>query len=218
MISSPFLNGVPADEADRVLQAARRRTFAKGEVIFHEGDAADALHVIADGRCAVRVCTPYGDIATLTVLREGDLFGEIALLDAGAVRSATVVALEPCATYSTHRTDFDRLREEHPSVSQVLLAVLTQTIRRLTQRLVEALYVPAELRIINRLVELADIYGPGAEPCVVPLKQEDLAGLAGTSRATVNRVLRQEQERGTVRLGRGSTTILDRSQLERRSR
>jgi CRP-like cAMP-binding protein len=211
-----LLDGVPADEAERVLRTARRRTFAKGEVIFHEGDPADALYVIVKGRCAVRICTPYGDVATLTVLRDGEIFGEIALLDTRSVRSATVVALEPCEMYLIHRTDFDRLRREYPSVMQVLLNVLTHTIRRLTERLVEALYVPAELRIIHRLLDLANIYSPGAERCVVPLTQEYLSELAGTSRATVNRVLRQEEGRGTLRVGRGSTTILDRRGLERR--
>jgi CRP-like cAMP-binding protein len=52
----------------------------------------------------------------------------------------------------------------------------------------------------------------------VPLTQEDLAGLAGTSRATVNRVLREEEERGTVKLGRGRTTVLDADALARRAR
>ncbi len=51
----------------------------------------------------------------------------------------------------------------------------------------------------------------------MPLTQDDLAGLAGTSRATVNRVLRDEQERGTVELGRGRTTVVDAEELARRA-
>jgi len=215
--SFPLLDSLPAEETERVLRAARRHRFAKGEVIFHEGDPADTFHVIAEGRCAVRVSTPSGDVATLTVLREGDMFGELALLDAGSLRSAAAVALEPCATLSIRRADFDRLRDEHPSVTQVLMALLTQRIRRLTERLVEALYMPADQRVIKRLLELIDTYDAEGEPCVVRIAQEDLAGLAGTSRATVNRVLRKEAKRATVRLARASITILDRTRLEQRS-
>ena len=87
-------------------------------------------------------------------------------------------------------------------------------VRSANQRLLEALYVPAEVRIVRRLCELADRYAPpGGGPIAVPLRQEDLASLAGTSRPTVNRVLRAEEERGTVRLLRGRTEIVDLARL-----
>jgi len=71
--------------------------------------------------------------------------------------------------------------------------------------------------VLRRLLELVSVYG-GREPTVVPLTQEDLAGLAGTSRATVNRVLREEEKRGALALGRGRTTILDPEALARLAR
>jgi CRP-like cAMP-binding protein len=72
----------------------------------------------------------------------------------------------------------------------------------------------------RRLYELAGIYGgPRREnPVTVPLTQEDIASLAGTSRATVNRVLREEEKRGTVSLGRGRTVVLDLAALQPRRR
>ena len=73
---------------------------------------------------------------------------------------------------------------------------------------------PADKRVLRRLVEVAALYPDG----VVPLTQEDLASLAGTSRATVNRVLREAEERGSLKLGRGRTTLLDAAELERRGR
>jgi CRP/FNR family cyclic AMP-dependent transcriptional regulator len=78
--------------------------------------------------------------------------------------------------------------------------------------------VPSERRVLRRLRELADLYRGDGAAAEVPLTQEALAELAGTSRATVNRVLREEQERGTVELKRAKTVVLDRDALARRAR
>src|SRR6476659_4303200 len=75
-----LLAGVPEAEAQRLLAVARRRAFARGEVVFHRDDPADCLHLIAKGRFAVRVITPLGDTATVAVRGVGDNFGETALV------------------------------------------------------------------------------------------------------------------------------------------
>jgi CRP/FNR family transcriptional regulator, cyclic AMP receptor protein len=215
-----LLDGVPEDDVQQLLSIARRRKFARGEVVFHEHDPADTLHLIDKGRFAVRVATPLGDTAILAVLGPGQMFGELALLgDDAERRSATVAALEASETRSVHRIDFERLRERNPGTSNVIVAILSGQMRRLSRHLVEALYVSAEKRVLRRLLEVAEIYGDeeGGE-VMVPLTQEDLAGLAGTSRATVNRVLRDEEARGTVKLGRGRTTVIDVETLTRRGR
>jgi len=197
---------VPPEDVRRLLAIARRRTFARGEVVFHRDDPANALHLIVAGRFAVSITTPLGETALLTVRGPGDAFGELALVTAGeTLRSATVSALEPAETRSVFRDDFARLRREHPAVDAVLTAILAERVRRLSERLTEAYYLAAEARVLRRLEELADLYG-GA----VPLPQEALAELAGTSRATVNRVLRDQEEQGRVRLGRARIVILER--------
>jgi CRP/FNR family transcriptional regulator, cyclic AMP receptor protein len=215
----PLLAHVPEEDVQLVLSVARRRKFDRGEVVFHEHDPADTLHLIDKGRFVARVGTPLGDTAILTVMGPGDMFGELSLLgSADERRSATVAALEPGETRSVHRLDFERLRARHPETSEILIAILSGQVRRLTTHLVEALYVPAEKRVRRRLVEMVAVYDDGAAEVVVPLNQEDLAGLAGTSRATANRVLREEEARGTVKLGRGRTTVLDVEAVTRRGR
>jgi CRP-like cAMP-binding protein len=211
-----LLAGIPEADVQRLLAIARRRTFRRGEVVFHMGDPADTLHLIAAGRFAVRVQTALADVAILTVLGAGQLFGELALLEPDAHRSATVEALEPGETRSVHRPDFEELRRRHPQVSDVLIAILAGQVQRLSRQLLEALYMPADSRVLRRVSELAELYGPGDGEVTIPLRQQDLAGLAGTSRATVNRVLREEEGRGTVRLGRGRVVVVDRAALARR--
>jgi CRP/FNR family transcriptional regulator, cyclic AMP receptor protein len=213
-----LLAEVPQDALRRLLGVARRRTFARNEVVFHRGDPADSLQLISKGRFSVQIATPLGDIATLSVRGPGDAFGELALLGPESKRSATVSAIEPGETYSVYRGDFERLRREYPSVNDVLIGILAQHLRRLSEQLIEAHYVSANRRVLRRVRELAELYGGNSESVVVPLTQEDIAGLAGTSRATVNRVLREEERRGTVELRRSKTVVLDLDELSRRAR
>jgi CRP-like cAMP-binding protein len=215
----PLLSRVPEEEVQLVLSIARRRKFGRGEVVFHQDDPADTLHLVAKGRFVVRVTTALGDTAIFSVLGPGEMFGELALLGGeDSRRSATVAALEPGETRSVHRIDFERLRSRSPETGSVLIAILAAQVRRLSHHLVEALYVSADKRVLRRLVEMAAIFAESDGGTVVPLTQEDLAGLAGTSRATVNRVLREEEARGTLKLGRGRTTVLDAEALARRGR
>jgi CRP-like cAMP-binding protein len=213
----PLLADVPPEDVRQLLSIARRRTFARNEVVVHRGDPADSLHLIVSGRYGVRITTPLGDTALIAVRGPGDSFGELALVSPDARRSATVSALEAGETRSVFRDDFVRLQRTHPSVNAVLVHLLAQEVRRLSDRLTEAYYVDADTRVCRRLVELARLHEKPAG-ATISLTQEALAEMAGTSRATVNRVLREEQRRGTVELGRGRTVIRQLDELSRRAR
>jgi CRP-like cAMP-binding protein len=210
-----LLRDVPPDDVRRVLTIARRRTFAHGEVVFHEGDPADSLHLVARGRFAVRVTTPLGERAMLALRSPGEAFGELALVSGpDTVRAATVESLDAGETHAVYRREFDALRREHPRVGDVLLALLANDVRRTNSLLLDAYYAGADKRVRRRLLDLAAVAADG----VVRLTQEDLASLAGTSRATVNRVLRDERRRGSLELRRGVVAISDAEALRRRAR
>lgn len=212
-----LFRGVPEEDVRRVLAGARRRSFKRNEVLFHEGDPADSLHLIAKGRVAVQVNTPMGEHTTIDVSSRGEVIGEMALLD-DTPRMATVVALEPTETLAVHRSEFERVRAEFPSVQGVLTQILAARIRNLGAQLVEAVYSPVERRILRRLCHMADVYADGDGETAIPLTQEHLAGLAGTTRSTVNRVLRREEKDGLVTLRRGRIVVLDLDGLKRRAR
>jgi CRP-like cAMP-binding protein len=213
----PLVADVPAEDVRRLLSIARRRTFRKGEVVFHRDDLAESLHLVVRGRFAVRITTPRGESALLDVLGPGDAFGELALLLPDARRSATMEALEEGETRSVFRDDFALLQVEHPGVKDVLLRLLARQLARASDRIVEAHYTDAETRVRRRLCELGERYATAEGEVVVLLTQEDLADMAGTSRATVNRVLRDEERRGNVELGRGRILVRDLEELRRRS-
>lgn len=204
-------------DRDRVLDSAVRRTFRRRAHIVRQGDSGDSLHFLESGRAAVQVSTPDGDIVSTAVIGPGAIFGEQALIGEGTVRAAAVVALETVTTLALRRAEFDRLRTEHPTIDAVLVQALSQRVNRLTDQLVEALFVSAETRILRRLGELASAgSGTGSSACV-ELTQEELAELAGTSRPTVNRVLAELARDGVVTVRRGAVDIDDPVELVRRA-
>jgi CRP-like cAMP-binding protein len=198
---------------------ARRRRFRRGEVVFHRDDPADSLHLIVMGRFAIRVMTPLGEQATIAMRGPGDAFGEMSLVGQPAPRSATVEALDEAETFCVYAGEFQRLRREHPEVNELVIAFLANEVRMLNERLLEALYVPVERRVLRRLAELASHYKADAAGRIeIPITHEELAGLAGSTRATVTTVLGEAQKRGLIELARGKTRILDQEQLARRGR
>ena len=208
VVSYRLLAGMSEEAQRSLLALCRRRRFGRGEVVFHDGDPGETLHLVAKGHFAVRVTTPLGDTAMLRVFQPGDSFGELAVLES-APRAGTVVALEEAETLSLNHEQLDELRGRHPGVDRQLTEALTREVRRLARALVEALYLPVERRLWRRLVDLAEIYGDGASTVTVPFTQEDLAQLAGTTRPTANRVLRAGEAAGIVRMTRGRIEVVD---------
>jgi CRP-like cAMP-binding protein len=195
------------DEAQRqaIIDRCVRRRFARRQALFHHGDPGDGMHLIRTGRVVVRVSTPSGEEASLTVSGPGDPVGEQSLLVAGGRRSASAVALEAVETMFLSRQAFDELRTEADYLDRVLLSVLAARVLRLTDQLVDALFVPAPARVMRQVANAADLYGDG----LIPLTQEEIGSMAGTTRPTVNRALRAAQEAGVVDLARGRIRVLD---------
>src|SRR4051812_31170329 len=140
-----------------VTQRSRRRAFKAGEVVFHEGESGDTLHIIESGLVAVRGTTPLGDVTTFAVLSQGECFGEVALVLEARERSATAVAITSTRTLALHRRDVDELRDSVPALGRAVEVALALAVRRLSARLLEAHYVATDKRVARRLVELASI-------------------------------------------------------------
>jgi CRP/FNR family transcriptional regulator, cyclic AMP receptor protein len=209
-----LFDGLASESVGRMLAAARRVRLSRGEILFHEGDRAESVYLIESGKVAARISTPDGALVTVAVLGPGSAVGELALLGDDERRTATVQAVEPVVALALLRRDFAELRRQHPSITEFLVTSLAATVRRLDAQLVEAFHLPAETRIRRRLHALAQVYDRGSRVIEIDLTQEELAQLAGTTRPTLNRVLREEERRGTLQLRRGRIVILDRAQLE----
>jgi CRP-like cAMP-binding protein len=213
--ASVILDGLADFERRALLARMRRKHYSKGEVIFHEGDVGDVLHIIVKGHVSLRVATAEGESAVLRILGPGAMFGEFVLIAPGP-RSATVTALDSVETMCLGGADFHRLRSDHPYLDALLLDGAIREIRRLSAALLDALYLPVKQRVLRRLLEVAQLYGVH-DGQSVPLGQSDLAGLAGVTRQTTNRVLAEAQTEGVIKLRRGNIDIIDTAALKRRA-
>lgn len=208
-----ILRNLTPDGRKAILATMVRRRYAAGNSLFFEGDPGDSLHLLAKGRVAIRVTTPMGETATLTVLGPGETFGEQALLTADARRTASAVALEPAETLLLHRAEFQTLLRQHPSIADVLVEVLAAQVRRLSVLVVDAHFVDADRRVSRRLADLAAMTPQASAPLTIVLTQDDLASMAGTSRPTTNRALKVLADDGLITVTRGKIVILDPERL-----
>jgi CRP-like cAMP-binding protein len=200
---------LPEELLRELLPIGNRRRYGRREVLFHEADPADALHVVLRGRLAVRVTTALGSSVMLDVVGPGDLIGELAVLGDTGHRAATVVTLEPAETLVLRGVVFEELRQRDARLTEFALGVLARRNQQLVARLAEVVSVSAEVRVIRRLADVARLFErEGDDSTVVPLTQDDLAGLAATTRETVNRALRRQVLAGTLELGRGRVVVV----------
>ena len=213
----PVLASLPPDERRRLAAGLRRRAYRRDEVIFHQGDPADTLHLIAAGHASVRMTMSGGEFVVLAILGPGEAFGELALVGAPRPRGATMVALERCETLSLGRDEFERLRTAYPGVDRFLVDLLARRVDRLNTKLLETLFVPAERRVLRRLLELCEQYPADGQGIVIPVTQETLASLAGTTRPTANQVLRRLVAAGMVTVSRSQIVVLNRADLRQRA-
>ncbi len=208
----PFFAGLDPSALERVAAGMRSRRFRRGEVIFHVGDPGDALFVIVSGEVKISLPSETGDEAILATLHEGDVFGELALLD-GAPRSASAVALTATETVVLPRDRFRELIATEARVRDALLASIAAELRRLTTHVEELHFLDTTGRLAARLVRLAREGGTmipeGGIRLRTNLTQGDLAAMVGCTRQSVNKLLGRFTDDGLIRLDRDGIVVTD---------
>ena len=196
-----------------------RRRFRRNEVIFHQGDPGDSLHVVATGAVKIVLPSPEGEEAIIATLRPGDFFGELALLD-GAPHSATATAVEPVDTFSLARAPFQKLLDADRGLRSALLSGLAAELRRLTGQVEELHFLDLAGRLAMRLVRLSRDRDPNASGEVRmdwPFTQSDLAAMIGGTRQSVNKLLSRLVDDGLVLIERDTLVVHDLNALEERA-
>lgn len=201
------------DEQQRdVLRAAVRRHFRDGDTLFHQGDPGDTVHLLDRGHVAFRIVNQHGVTLTLDLVGPGSTFGEQTLVERDARRSASAVSVGAVETLMVHRDTFAELLERHPAAMSVLVEMLAAQVRRLSEMLLDSHSMGAEERVVKQLRRLALEFRDG-DTATLPITQEELASLAGTTRPTANRALQTLVSDGTVQLGRSRIVIADVTRL-----
>jgi CRP/FNR family transcriptional regulator, cyclic AMP receptor protein len=218
LAQSLLLQDLSDESLEQLAARARRRTYRRGEVLFHEGDPGDALVILETGTVKVIVYSESGDETVLAIVGPGESFGELAVID-GAARSATVQALEAVEALSIPRSALLEVVRSHPPTCERLLGALAAKIRYLTTTVSDLAFLNLEGRLAKKLLELANDRGRevgGAREIQLALTQEDLAGMVGATRASVNKVLGWYEDRGLIsRTGR-RITVRDARRLQQR--
>ena len=219
LAKAPLFAHASASTLQTVASNLRRRRFRRNEVIFHQGDPGDSLHIVAAGAVKIVLPSAEGEEAIIATLREGDFFGELSLLD-GAPRSATATALEPSETLVLPRPIFRQLMQDDPGLRDALLFGLARELRRLTSHVEELHFLDLAGRLAMRLTRLAREQVPGVQTEVRlnwPYTQSDLAAMIGGTRQSVNRLLSGLVEDGLLRIEPDYIVITDLDALARRA-
>ena len=206
------------DALAEVAGRLRRRHFRRNEVIFHQGDPGDSLHVVNSGAVKIVLPSPEGMEAIIATLRPGDFFGELSLLD-GAPRSATAVTLEASETLALPRDAFRELLDQDTGLRDALLVGLAHELRRVTGQVEELHFLDLAGRLAMRLSRLARDADPASDEVRLdwPYTQSDLASMIGGTRQSVNKLLSELVYAGLVRIERDTLVIPSVAALERQA-
>ena len=168
------------------------------------------MMAVLRGRVMISSPSVDGRQVVLTTFREGDVFGEIALLD-GKERTADATAATDCELLVVARRSLLALLERRPEIAHQLLIVLCERIRRTNEQVEDFAFLHLETRIAKALLRLAQEEGQRAPASHLGLKisQRALGEIVGSSRESVNKHLQDWKRSGIIELEKGSILIRD---------
>jgi CRP/FNR family transcriptional regulator, cyclic AMP receptor protein len=207
-----FFKGFGPDSLTRLAQSAEPLSLQRGDAVFEEGDAADDAYIVKSGRVAIANRSVEGRESIVALMTEGDLFGEMALFD-GQGRSTGARALEPSDVV---RVPFSVLRAELENDNAALwnvIALLVGRLRATDEALADSVFLDVTGRTAKRLLEMAG----DQDEFVLPITQEELAGMIGASRERVNKAIAQFVRLGWLEQQERTYRITDRKRMSVRS-
>lgn len=207
----PIFAELDDDVLKKLAPILQRRTYQKNSFILYEEDLGDSLFIIQKGQVKITRVSEDGREVILSILGEGEFFGEMALLD-GEARSANVISMGDAQVCLMKRPDFLSLLKRYPGIGIALLRELAGRIRK-SDRQIESLSLSgAEQRVASTILRLAEEIGVYQRGSVIvrnlPL-QQDMANMAGSSRETISRMLKQLTDKGYISRKRRVLTIHD---------
>lgn len=203
----PLFAQLREGDIQRIMQAARHRTYPKNSVIVFEDDPGDALYVVESGQVKLVLIAEDGREVILSIRKKGDFFGEISLID-DEPRSAHVIAMEDSRLLVLRREDFQRCLQEMPQVAIGLLRALCKRLRQADSKIGSLVLLDATGRVAHLLLEMAD--ENDAFTIHQRLTHHMIAQMIGASRETVSRTMRDFVAKGFIEVTRKTVTIRDR--------
>ena len=214
LANTDFFADAPRDTLDGIAAHAETSQLVRGDVLFQEGDAPDALYVVLAGRLAIALGNPIDRRESVVALMEaGDLFGELGLLD-DRPRSAMARALESSLVLAVPYGPVVEMFRQQPTMLWNVTRLLAQRLRAMDEALADSVFLDVTGRTAKRILELA---GDG-DQFVLPVTQEELAGMVGASRERVNKAISSFIKLGWLEQRDRNYRITQRDRLELRAR
>jgi CRP/FNR family cyclic AMP-dependent transcriptional regulator len=211
--SVPYFAHLDATTLGAVARGAARRNYDKGEMVFLEGEPCAGLCVVEKGRVRLLRLSVDGREQVVKLLRPGEFFNEVAVLDGGPNPVSAMAATET-VLWVIDRATMLRLLEEYPDLASAVIESLASRARHLL-----ALVEDLSLRTVSaRLAKLLLVQEGGRGGAPRRLTQQEMAAQVGTVREMVSRVLRRFEEEGLIRFDRHRIVVLDRQGLEREAK
>jgi CRP-like cAMP-binding protein len=213
LAATELFQAVSPDELTELARHAGTRRLVRGDILFNEGEEPDALYVVLRGRVAIANKSFDGRESVVALMEPGDLFGEMGMLD-GRPRSAEGRALEPSEVLELQYEPVRELLARHPELLWGVVRMLADRLRGMDEALADSVFLDVTGRTAKRLLELAN----GASEFLLPVTQEELAGMVGASRERVNKAIASFIRLGWLEQADRRYRILQRDRLELRAR
>jgi CRP-like cAMP-binding protein len=180
-----------------------RAELQKGQIVFSQGDPADAVFYIQKGKLELRVVSRHGKEAILAILGDDDFFGE-GCLAGQPLRMATAVAVAACSIMRLEKSAMVAVLHDEPRFSALFISYLLSRNIRIEEDLVDQLFNSSEKRLARLLLLLANFGKEGKPEAVIPkISQETLAEMIGTTRSRVNFFMNKFRKLGFIEYNGG---------------
>ena len=205
-----LFDGLTAAEAARLDQRALVRNHARSDLIYSPTEPGQSIMLLARGRVKIKNLTYDGKETILAFIEEGEVFGELALLE-DDLRQDYAEAATACTVLLLPRQELLELMANRPDIALSVTKLIGLRRRRVENRLSNILFLSSRDRMLRLLAELAENYGQWtAGRCQIRLKlsHQDLAGLIGVTRETATLTLTQLRAEGLIQIDRRQITVL----------
>lgn len=202
--SCELFEQLPAAALERLEQLSQKKSFARKELIYLPSDAADSIFVVTEGRVRIYHINPDGKEAVLGFINQGELFGELAALEA-TDRNEYAEAMEKTTLVKVPSEGLQQAMETSAQFTLGITKLIGLRRRRIEQRLKSMLFRSNRDRLVHLLLELAEQYGrvhPEGLALGIKLSHQELASIIGSTRETVTVVLNEMQEEGLLTIKR----------------
>jgi CRP/FNR family cyclic AMP-dependent transcriptional regulator len=198
MVSKDTLNFAAKDLLKKIGKDKTSREYCNQEIVFRQGDAADAMFYIQDGNVKVTVTSRRGKRAVLAILRQGDFFGERCLVRR-SLRMSTATAIHQSTIARVKRETIVRIMQQEPSFAKLVISYLLSRIVLVEESFVDQILHSSEKRLARILLLLARSERQSdSKSVVLKVTQQTLAEMVGTTRSRVSFFMNGFRKRGFI--------------------